>query len=433
MLTSWTLAASSCRLFFALFLALVLAATAAAITRAIATRAARRVARVTHIRTLAHFWLLGLNAAGVKTHQVAIGDFLLGHALDAFQQFFFVRSHQRDRFARTTGTASTADTVNVVFVDVWQLEVDHVWQLVDIQAASGDIGGYQDAYGTGFKVGQGLGPGVLALVTVDGHSAEAVFVQVLGQAVCAVLGTREHQHLFPGACGDQVRQQGTLVRGRQAENALFDTLDRGVRWRNFDAFRVAQQFAGQVGDVLGERRRKQQVLTLGRQTGEDFFHVMDEAHVEHPVGFVEHQDFNVGQVNAALAGQVEQTTRAGNQYVNTAGQGLNLRVGANAAEYASADELQVAGIELEALVHLGGEFAGRRQDQHAWLAWAVALGFVRVAIGKQLFQNRKSEAAGFTSTCLSRNHQVATLQHGGNGPLLHRSRLGIARSFNGAD
>ncbi|MCZ3011457.1 hypothetical protein NYY91_18900, partial [Acinetobacter baumannii] len=70
LLTSWTLAASSCRLLFALFFALVLAATAAAITRAIATRAARRVARVTHIRTLAHFWLLGLNAAGVKTHQV---------------------------------------------------------------------------------------------------------------------------------------------------------------------------------------------------------------------------------------------------------------------------------------------------------------------------------------------------------------------------
>ena len=70
-----------------------------------------------------------------------------------------------------------------------------------------------------------------------------------------------------------------------------DTLDRGVGWRNFDTFRVAQQLAGQIGDVLGERRRKQQVLTLGWQTREDFFHVMDEAHVEHAVGFVEHQDF----------------------------------------------------------------------------------------------------------------------------------------------
>lgn len=160
---------------------------------------------------------------------------------------------------------------------------------------------------------------------------------------------------------------------------------------------------------------------------------MDEAHVEHPVGFIEHQDFNVGKVDTALARQVEQTTGASDQHVYTAGHGLNLRVHANAAEDAGADELQVTGVELEALVDLCGEFAGRRQDQYAWLAWTVTLGFVWVAIGKQLFQNRKSEAAGFTSTCLSRNHQVATLQHGGNGPLLHRSRLGIARCFNGAD
>ena len=434
LLTGRTFAASSCRFFLALFLALVFTTTATArVTRTVATWTARRVARVTHIRTLTYFRLFGFYCAGVKTHQVAIGDFLLGHALNAFQQFFFVRSDQRDRLARTTGTASTADTVNVIFIDVWQLEVDHVWQLIDIQTASGDIGGYQNAYGTGLEIGQGFGPCVLALVTVDGHSAEAVFVQVFSQTVGTVLGTGEDQNLFPGACGNQVRQQGTLVGSRQTENALFDTLDRGVRRRNFDAFRVAQQLAGQIGDVLGERRREQQVLTLGRQTGEDFFHVMDEAHVKHPVGFVEHQNFNVGQVNAALAGQVEQTTRAGNQYVDTAGQCLYLRVRTDTAKDAGTDELQVAGIELEALMHLGGEFASRGQDQHAWLAWAVALGFVRVAIGKQLFQNRKSEAAGFASTCLSRNHQVATLQHGGNGPLLHRSRLGIARSFNGAD
>ena len=40
----------------------------------------------------------------------------------------------------------------------------------------------------------------------------------------------------------------------------------------------------------------------------------------------------------------------------------------------------------EAFVHLSGEFASRGQDQHAGLAWAVTLGFVRVAVGKQLFQ-----------------------------------------------
>ncbi len=122
---------------------------------------------------------------------------------------------------------------------------------------------------------------------------------------------------------------------------------------------------------------------------------MDEAHVEHAVGFVQHEDFHVGQVDTALAGEVEQATWAGYQHVNTAGHGLNLWVHADAAEDAGADEFQVTGIDLEALVHLGREFAGWGQDQYARLAWAVTLGFVRVTVGKQPFQNRKGEAAGF--------------------------------------
>ncbi|MNS49684.1 hypothetical protein D3C72_822990 [compost metagenome] len=160
---------------------------------------------------------------------------------------------------------------------------------------------------------------------------------------------------------------------------------------------------------------------------------MDEAHVEHAVGFVQHEDFHVGQIDAALAGQVEQAARAGHQHVYAAGHGLNLRVHADTAEDAGADELQVTGIDLEAFMHLRGEFASRGQDQYARLARAVTLGFVRVTVGEQPLQDRKGETAGFTSTCLCRDHQVATLQHGGNGPLLHRSRLGIARRLDGAD
>ncbi|MCY1445591.1 hypothetical protein D9M71_621130 [compost metagenome] len=139
------------------------------------------------------------------------------------------------------------------------------------------------------------------------------------------------------------------------------------------------------------------------------------------------------QVDAALAGQVEQAAGAGHQDIDATGHGLDLRVHADTAEDAGADKLQVAGIDLEAVVHLGGQFAGWSQDQYARLARAMTLRFVRMTVGEQPFQDRKGEATGFTSTCLCRNHQIATLQHGGDSPLLHRSRLGIARCLDGAD
>ena len=75
------------RIFLALVLAFVATTTATtAAVRAIAFGAAW-VAWVTHVWAFARFWLLGLHGAGIEAHQVAVGDFLLGHAFDAFQQF----------------------------------------------------------------------------------------------------------------------------------------------------------------------------------------------------------------------------------------------------------------------------------------------------------------------------------------------------------
>jgi hypothetical protein len=36
---------------------------------------------------------------------------------------------------------------------------------------------------------------------------------------------------------------------------------------------------------------------------------MDEAHVEHAIAFVEHQHFDLGQIDGALADVIEQTAR----------------------------------------------------------------------------------------------------------------------------
>src|SRR5690606_34982848 len=90
--------------------------------------------------------LLHLDAGRVEALHVAVRDLLLGHALDGLEQLLLVRRHQRDGLAAAPGTAGAADAVDVVFLDVGQLVVDHVGQLVDVQAAGGDVGGHQDAH-----------------------------------------------------------------------------------------------------------------------------------------------------------------------------------------------------------------------------------------------------------------------------------------------
>ncbi|STQ45642.1 Uncharacterised protein [Ewingella americana] len=81
-------------------------------------------------------------------------DFTLEQALNVTQQFVFIDTHQRNRFTGGFRTASTANTVNVVFRYVWQLIVDDVRQLVDVQTARRDVSSYQHANAAVFEICQ---------------------------------------------------------------------------------------------------------------------------------------------------------------------------------------------------------------------------------------------------------------------------------------
>jgi hypothetical protein len=70
---------------------------------------------------------------------------------------------------------------------------------------------------------------------------------------------------------------------------------------------------------------------LGQQA-DDAADVVDEAHVEHAVGFVQHQDLDVAQVDGLLLHVVEQPARRRDDDVHAAAQVLDLRVDVDAAE-----------------------------------------------------------------------------------------------------
>ncbi|HPP83755.1 MAG TPA: hypothetical protein PLZ50_09350, partial [Rubrivivax sp.] len=60
--------------------------------------------------------------------------------LDVVQEALLVQAHERDRLAAGAGAAGAADAVHIVLGHVGQFEVDDVRQLVDVDAARGDVG-----------------------------------------------------------------------------------------------------------------------------------------------------------------------------------------------------------------------------------------------------------------------------------------------------
>lgn len=84
---------------------------------------------------------------------------------------------------------------------------------------------------------------------------------------------------------------------------------------------------------------------------------MQEAHVEHPIRFVEHQHFDIAEVDETLLPQIQQPAGSRDENVHARPQLFHLVVLADAAKH---DELPQAGalaIRREALADLHGQLA----------------------------------------------------------------------------
>ena len=70
---------------------------------------------------------------------------------------------------------------------------------------------------------------------------------------------------------------------------------------------------------------KNSVCRSFAQHGDDALDVVDEAHVEHAVGFVEHQHLDLVEAQRALVDQIEQAARCRHQHFDAARQRAHLR------------------------------------------------------------------------------------------------------------
>ncbi len=314
--------------------------------------------------------------------------------------------------------------MHIVFGHHRQIEVDHHWQLVDIQAAGGNVGGDHHRGLAGLEIGQRPGPRALALVAVDHRAMQAMLFQEPGQLVATVLGAAENQGLAAAVAAEQLQQQLALARDIHRMHAVADRGGDAVALRHLDLGRVTHELAGQLADGIGERGREQQRLpVLARQDRQDLAHRRQEAHVQHPVALVQHQHLDVGQVYRLLLHVVDQPAWRGDDEVQATAQRLDLRLDADTPEDGGAARPQMAAVIAQALVHLRGQLTGRGQDQRT--RTALARGGT-VAVNHQPLQHRQHESGGLAGTGLGASEQVAAGQHQGNGLRLDRRGRGIA-------
>ena len=158
--------------------------------------------------------------------------------------------------------------------------------------------------------------------------------------------------------------------------------------------------------------------------------VGQEAHVEHAVGFVEHQHLHLRQVHRLLLHVIEQTTRRGHEDFHATAQRIGLRVHVDATEDHRAAQVSMLGIPGDVVVDLIGQFARRRQHQRAHRV--TRRRGTRVGERQQPLNDRQRETGGLAGAGLRGAHHILAQQHHGNRLCLNRRRLGVTLFGQGA-
>ena len=153
------------------------------------------------------------------------------------------------------------------------------------------------------------------------------------------------------------------------------------------------------------------------------FNLVDEAHAQHFVGFVEDDTRNPAQVQRVTANMILDPARRADDGMHPAAQLAQLRIHAlTAVHRQDVEALQIARIRLHRLGHLDRELPGRGEDKD--------LGFVQCQV--KTVQRRQRECRGFAGAGLRLTDDIVSGQQRRDGGALDRRRGFIARVCDGA-
>ncbi len=260
-----------------------------------------------------------------------------------------------------TGASGPTGPVQVVLRTGGRIDLEHQPDLVDVDAAGGDVGGDEDGQPAVLEGGQDPRPGALGQAAVQRAGEHARCAQLLGHSIRAPLGADEDDR--PAVAAGDLRGQQGLVGGSDEEHVVFHRADARLARIDLVGDRVAQVAAHEFVDRPVEGGGEQHPLPARRDGVEDLGDGRHEAEVGHVVGLVQHDDLDPGEVGRALIHQVDQPARGGHDDVDAALERLELRAVRHPAGDQSEAQALGAGQRGQHVGDLERELTGRHQDE----------------------------------------------------------------------
>jgi len=140
------------------------------------------------------------------------------------------------------------------------------------------------------------------------------------------------------------------------------------------------------------------------QGGYDLTHILDEAHIQHPVHLIQDEILHALELDDPLIHQVQQPSGRGYQYVNSPGENPYLGHLADAPEYGGVLEAEKLAVGGKAMIDLGCQLSGGGQHQHPRRSRHD-----RLDLCCHPLQYGQHECGSLACSGLSNSHQVLSL------------------------
>ena len=252
-------------------------------------------------------------------------DLLFGGFFNQAQHAGFFGGNEQYGPPFTAGAAGATDTVHIGFGVIRHIVIDNVCNALHIQPAGGHIRRHDDVQRTVFQLLNGLFARRLFHIAVQRRRCVTAGFQFFGQFHGFGFSAHKYQYRIE-IFGFQDAGQGIeFMHAADLPITLFDGGHGGGGGFDFDLFRIAQVPLRDVANGFGHGGGEQCHLAVGGGLFQNPFHVFEKPHVEHFIGFIQHQGFNSVQWQGFAAQVIHDPPRSTNHDVSAAFQQLQLR------------------------------------------------------------------------------------------------------------
>ncbi len=297
---------------------------------------------------------------------------------------------------------------------------------VEVEAARRHVGGDEQFGGTRAHPAHHPVALFLAHAAVQRFGPVPALAEQFGEFVDLGAGAAEHDGCSRHLDVEQAAERRRLVDAGDHVGALADEagpgLARGAPHAHGD--RLMLMACGDGIDTRRQRGREQHGLA-GRRCGrQQFVDVFGEAHVEHLVGFVEHDGLDRVERQRAATQVVERTAGGGDDDMGATLEQAQLPTDRLAAVHGDDPRAEGASVGGHRLGHLDGQFAGGHQHECHRGACGAAV---------ESFEDGQGECGGLAGAGGSLAEHVAPGEHGRDGFALDGSGFFVAEGHQGVE